>query len=346
MDRIKLGVIGLRFGATVIEELQASEEDRQYMELAGVYDLDPVKTANITNRFGVKGYTSLEEMLQDPELEAIAVYTPPTGRSDLLLQIMQSGKHIMTTKPFEDDWRKAEKILRQSQQMGKVIHLNSPGVVENGLVQAMQEAAATYHLGRPVGARCDVWVNYHEKPDGSWYDSFERCPAAPIFRLGIYIINDLVSIFGKATCLSVFGSRLVTERPTMDNTLLAVQYQNGALASIYGSFCVDDGQRYKGPMTVNFEKGTFYYQIFPNGELAQPDLLLTRKDSAGNTVTHRIPVGGPSKGKYLWHLFYEDIRNGRVVTDVYIDRIVEGVRVLQGMKRAEKEHQIVELDAI
>lgn len=345
MDKLKIGVVGLRFGATVIENLMDSD-DTQYIELHGVYDLDQNKVNNISSLYHVKAYGSLEEMLADPQIDAVALYTPPTGRSDLILAIMNSGKHVITTKPFEADWRKAASVLSRSQELKKVIHINSPDVVDNALVSAVKKAVTKFDLGRPVGARCDVWVNYFEKPDGSWYDDPDQCPVAPIFRLGIYIINDLISLFGKARDISVFGSRLVTQRPTLDNSILAISFANGAMASIYGSFCVDDGQRYKGPTTLNYERGTFYYNIFPDGTALSQELLLVHKGKDGEPITEHIPLIGSPKGAYLWKKFYDDVSSLRTVSDEYAVRVTEGIRVLQAMKLADRQHRVISLDEI
>lgn len=345
MEKLKIGVVGLRFGLTVIENLMASD-DTEYIELHGVFDLDRKKVENVSSAYQVKAYGSLEEMLEDPEIQAVALYTPPTGRSDLIRQIMDSGRHVITTKPFEADWRKAEEILKLSQEMKKVIHINSPDVIDNALVSGVKAAVKKYDLGRPIGARCDVWVNYNEKPDGSWYDKPDQCPVAPIFRLGIYIINDLIALYGKVKALSTFSSRLVTQRPTVDNSVLSLSFENGVVASIFGSFCVDDGQRYKGPTVLNYERGTFYYGVFPNGELEQKDLILVHKNDQGETVTERIPLTGSPKGAYLWKQFYQDVQEGRTATDEYIQRVTEGVRVLQAMRRADEQGKVVSLPEV
>lgn len=340
MEKIKIGVVGLRFGLTVIENLMASD-DTDYIELHGVFDLDREKVVRVSSQYRIKAYNSLDDMLAESEIQAVALYTPPTGRSSLIEQIMKSGKHVITTKPLEVDWRKTESILKKSQQMNKVIHINSPDVVDNGMIRAVKEAVSKFDLGRPIGARCDVWVNYNEKADGSWYDNPDQCPVAPIFRLGIYIINDLIALYGKTKALSTFSSRLVTQRPTVDNSVLSLSFENGVVASVFGSFCVDDGQRYKGPVILNYERGTFYYGVFPNGELEQKDLILVHKDQDGAAITDKLPIVGSPKGVYLWKQFYQDILENRTATDEYIERVTEGIRVLQGMRMADEEKKVV-----
>lgn len=86
-------------------------------------------------------------------------------------------------------------------------------------------------LGRPIAARADIWSSYREAADGSWYDDPEKCPVAPIFRLGIYLINDLIRLVGKPVAVSVMSSRLFTGRPCVRNMRIAVSGVLGWLAS-------------------------------------------------------------------------------------------------------------------
>ena len=76
-----------------------------------------------------------------------------------------------------------------------------------------------------------MWVNYCEQADGGWYDDPERCPVAPVFRLGIYIINNLAELFGEPEKVCALSSRILTGRPTADNADLAVLFKNGAIAT-------------------------------------------------------------------------------------------------------------------
>lgn len=99
MEKLKIGVVGLRFGLTVIENLLASA-DADLIELYGVYDLDQTKVEKVSKTYCVKAYQNFDEMLQGPAVQAVALYTPPTGRSNLIHRIMESDKHVITTKPL------------------------------------------------------------------------------------------------------------------------------------------------------------------------------------------------------------------------------------------------------
>ncbi|MFE5320835.1 Gfo/Idh/MocA family protein [Paenibacillus sp. NPDC056579] len=342
MDKLNIGIVGLRFGSTVIEELLNGDGGRRF-RIHAVCDIDSAKAEACASKYGAKPYGSLESLLADPEVQVIGLFTPPAGRAELIDRIISSGRDVMTTKPFELDPQKALNILTKANRLKRVVHLNSPGPVWHDSLRHIQTWREKYGLGIPVGCRSDIWVNYHERPDGGWYDDPEQCPAAPIFRLGIYIINDMVRLFGPAQQAAVMSSRLITERPTADNAQLSLRFRNGAIANIFGSFCVDDSQRYKSPMILNFQHGTIYGHVLPKQDGEPSRLLLVTKDRAtGERVTEEAAVTGDS-GAYQWDVLDRAVRDRRPNEDSYIRDIVEGIRIIRAMNLSEKTGRIVQI---
>src|SRR5690606_34588240 len=102
----------------------------------------------------------------------------------LLRKIIDAGKDIMTTKPFELDADAALEVLRYADSIGRIIHLNSPGPCISQDLACIDEWRTVYDLGDPVSCLQSVWVRYDEEPgpEGDWLDDPIRCPVAPIFR--------------------------------------------------------------------------------------------------------------------------------------------------------------------
>jgi predicted dehydrogenase len=339
MEKLNIGIVGLRFGSTVIEELLEGEGNN-YFSLYAVCDIDQSKTDDNALKYGAKPYYSIESLLADPEVHVVGLYTPPAGRAELIDRIISSGRDVITTKPFELDPQKALEILKKANEMKRVIHMNSPGPEWHEMLGYIKMWTEKYELGLPIGCRWDIWVNYREKADGGWYDDPEKCPIAPIFRLGIYIINDMVRIFGPAHKVSALSSRLITERPTVDNAQVSLLFHNGAIANIFGSFCVDDSQRYKSPMILNFEHGTIYCNVMPkNDGEANRLLLVTRDKVSKERVTEEVEVAGDA-GRYQWEVFYHSVRDGKVNDEAYIHDVVEGLKIIEAMRRSDRTGMI------
>ncbi len=333
-SKIRLGLVGLNFGSWIIENELLAGAGREYIDLVAVCDLDAAKTAAWSARLGVKGYTDFARLLEDPQVEAVGLFTGPVGRAGLIDRAITAGRDVITTKPFELDSAQAGAVLTKAARLGRVVHLNSPSPRMPADLAVLAGWVEEFHLGRPVAYRATTWCSYREQPDGSWYDDPELCPAAPIFRLGIYLINDVSWFFRGVQDVQVFQSRLFTGRPTPDNAQLSILYADGSIGSIFSSFCIDDRQFYRCALEMNFERGTV------TRNLGVLDANLTAGMSAlalsagvnGEQVTRRCQVKSAGAG-YQWDVFYRAVRGERL--DGLLagsEMIVSAIRTIEMMQ--------------
>jgi predicted dehydrogenase len=228
--------------------------------------------------------------------------------------------------------------------MGRVVHLNSPAPLPSPDLAQIQTWIDEHDLGRPIGCRSDVWVRYHQQADGSWYDDPRRCPVAPIFRLGIYLINDIVRFFGEPRCVQVLHSRIFTGKPTPDNAQLGILFENGALANVYASFCIDDAQYYKNSLVMNFERGTVYRSSEPLTRQPEDqgcDMAVVAKRGESNVVDRAHAAS--RSGDYQWDVFYRAVRGEKPAGEITPEQIVAGLRVIEAMRRAEQSGKAEEV---
>lgn len=336
---VKIGFVGLGFGAVVAEHLLAGP-DRTFFTLAAVCDQDAAKAAAVASRFSVKGCSSLDELLADDEIAVIGLFSGPVGRAGLIRRVIRAGKDVMTTKPFELDPVAARQVLEEAQALGRTIHLNSPPAESPDYLARIKCWREDYDLGRPISCRAEMLVSYREKADGRWLDDPALCPVAPIFRLGIYSINDLAWLFGPVSAVQVLASRLFTERPTADNAQLGLMFANGAVGSVHASFCVDNGQHYANSLTLNYERGTIYRNVFPvgYGEAENSSRLsLVAAQPGGGLLREEWESPGMS-GRYPWEALHAAVTGRRRVA-MPIDGIVRGIEVIAAMIRSERSGQ-------
>jgi predicted dehydrogenase len=337
VDRVRIAIVGLNFGRHIVGDLTHGP-GQKHVELAAVCDLDAARAAEIAGSSGVPAVATLDELLADQCIEAIGLFTGPVGRADLIRKIIRAGKHVMTTKPFELNPAAALEALQEARRLGRVVHLNSPAPVLPDDLQQIRQWQRQYNLGRPVACRRDVWASYREQADGGWYDDPRQCPVAPIFRLGIYLINDLVRLFGEAESVQVMQSRLFTGRPTADNAQMAILFRNGVLGTIFASFCVNDGQQYANTMTLNYERGTIYRNTGPRPDgLGQrrPQMSLVARTEANQTMLAQAEPAD-SSGAYQWENFKFAVRGGILADQVTAGEIVAGIKIIAAMARTEE----------
>jgi predicted dehydrogenase len=314
----------------MIEQIAGSAIS-QHFELTALCDQSESLLHSVAAPDDITRYNDLDALLKDDSVEAIGLFTGPIGRANLIRKIIRAGRDVITTKPLEMDASAMLEVLEEAAQLGRVVHCNSPGPLVSQDLKIIRKWVLDYDLGYPVGAIADVWVSYREKADGTWYDDPVRCPAPPIFRLGIYLLNDLVRLWGKVEQVQLTESRVFTGRPTADNAQLHLLFENSAIATIYASFCVGDGDQYRNGLTLNFERGTIYRNAGPAWSAdrqGQCQLALVQRQKDGPSVVARETVQSPS-GTYQWDYFARAIRGKVDPDELRPDQLVESIRVMQ-----------------
>lgn len=340
MRRIRIGIVGLQFGRIIAERLRG-DPGRRYFEIAAVCGNTPGKVAALSAELGVKGVTGLDALLGEPDIPVIGLFTGPEGRAELIRRIIRAGKDVITTKPFETDGEAAEAVLEEARLLGRLVYTNSPSPVLPQDLRLIGEWQAQFGLGRLLAARADTWISYREQADGSWYDDPARCPAAPIFRLGVYPLYDLLRLMGRVEKISAVSSRVFTGRPTADQAQIGLRFEGGALANVFASFCLNDGQRVRHSLILNYENGTVYRNM------PLPDVA--RDGAIGNGMTRLsliVPEGSGSRiaaeasfpgqtGDYEWEAIYRHLTGERRM-DCPAGLIVDGIRIMRRMGDAER----------
>jgi predicted dehydrogenase len=343
MKPLRIGIVGLNFGRHILDELQQPPAS-DYFRIGAVCDLDNKKAHEFAAKLGVEACADLDQLLADPKIPVIGLYTGPVGRAGLLRKIIRARRDVMTTKPFELDPVAARAVLEEAAAQGRVIFLNSPPPRTTKWMEQVFAWQKEFDLGRPISAHGEALASRVEAADGSWYDDPERCSAAPIFRIGVYLINDLVRLFGAVEGVQVLGSRVLTARPTLDNANLNLRFRNGAVGSIHANFCVDDGQYYANSLVLHYERGTIHRNVrfMPYGTANLGSRLQLVALTGERRTTTRESDLVDNGSDYQWDVLYDTITHRRV-TPAPIDDIVHGVEVLAAMKRAEKSGHLESL---
>lgn len=63
----------------------------------------------------------LDDVLADPEVEAVAIATPVTTHAPLAVRALRAGKHVLVEKPLATSQREAEELVRVAEDCGRVL---------------------------------------------------------------------------------------------------------------------------------------------------------------------------------------------------------------------------------
>lgn len=118
---LRMAVIGLGWWGQT--HLRATHEKSETVKITTVVDLDKALADKTAKDFGLKTAASYEEVLADPEIDAVILVTPHSLHTDQIVAGAAAGKHIFTEKPFALNKSDAERSVAAAEAAGIVIGL-------------------------------------------------------------------------------------------------------------------------------------------------------------------------------------------------------------------------------
>jgi predicted dehydrogenase len=339
MKKMKMGIVGLNFGASIVDNQILTGPGEPYFELAAVCRRDKAKCDAAAAKYGVKAYYNIDDLLANDDIPVIIDMTGPIGRAERLGRMIEAGKHVMATKPFEFDSKAAEIVLARARELGRIIHLNSPVSARSPDFDQIEAWREKYNLGRIIAARHECWYKSVEKADGGWYDDPEQCPVAPVFRIGIYGINDLLQLMGEPESVQVTQSRIFTGRPTPDIAMMTMKFKNGCIAETLDGWCLQPA-RGSDSLVLYYEGGTVHRNPVLIGdadfECKKTKLCVVPAASAAGAPVETVTFDHQELSQcYRWDIFYKAINGEPIENETPDTVIVDAIKVIEAMKRAQ-----------
>ena len=156
---LKLGILGLGEGrSTIAAALNSSK-----IELKMMCDLSEEACKQRAKEFDFHQYTtSYQQMLDDAEIDAIAIYTPDKLHAQHIKMALKHGKHVICTKPFIDDLADAKELLELSKQSGKKVFVGQ----SSRFFEPAKRQRKDYEAGL-IGNLITIEAQYHA--DHRWF---------------------------------------------------------------------------------------------------------------------------------------------------------------------------------
>lgn len=92
------------------------------INLVAICDLNGERARAVAQQYGVpKVYTSHEEMLRDPEIEAVSVATPDFAHGAASLAVVQAGRQLLVEKPMATTAQECIAVIEAAKKSGVTV---------------------------------------------------------------------------------------------------------------------------------------------------------------------------------------------------------------------------------
>ncbi len=156
---MKLGIVGLGEGRSTISAALASP----LIDLEIICDINRDMCLLRAKEFGFENYTTdFNDLLNDDDLDIIAVYTPDFLHAEHIKLALQHGKHVVCTKPLIDDLKDAKELLDLQGKSGKSVFVGQ----SSRFFEPMKKQRLDYENGL-IGEL--ITIESHYNADHRWF---------------------------------------------------------------------------------------------------------------------------------------------------------------------------------
>lgn len=327
MEPLRVASVGLGWwGGNLAEKAKSAG-----LEIVSCFARTPEIREEFAARQGCRPAESLDELLSDPEVEAVLLATPHSTHADLVVEVAEAGKHVFVEKPFTLRVAEGKRAMRAAESAGVVLQVGHnrrrqpanrrlKAMVDNGDLGMIHYAEA--NLSYPKGLN----------PRSGWRGDPAESPAGGMTGLGVHMADNLIYLLGRPSRIAAFSRRIIGVGKLDDATTATLEFEAGPLAFLGTSMVIPDIARTavwgtEGAAWNEMDGASFYYQKV--GELERVQQEIETLDTVRDELEE----------------FASNVRDG-AKPETGGPEAIEVVAVLEGIVESAARRTVVDLDEV
>ncbi len=324
---INIAQLGVGYwGPNLLRNLVANKKCRVSM----VSDLSPERRDYVRGLYpAIKITENVEEVLRNPEIEAVVIATPVATHFDLAMRALAAGKHILVEKPMARSVAEVDEIGRLAAEKNRVVMVGHT-FLYNSAVRYVKNMIDSGDIG-------DVRYIYSQRLNLGKI----RSDVDALWNLAPHDISIIQYWLGDPDPLSVVRRGVDFIQDDIDDVVfMSIMYPKKIMANIHVSWL--DPQKIRTMVIIGSKKMVVY------DDMADNKIMIYDKG-----IDHKVPSGANEHNNRSRMQSF-DHRSGdvlmpkidfkeplKVEIDHFIDCIQNGTNCLTGVDHAKKVVQIL-----
>lgn len=248
---IRFGILGCGIIAPFHVEAILRAEGAEYV---GGCSKSISSAQRLCSQYGGIVYESYEKMLQDPQIDAVVICTPSGGHFTECQQALLAGKHVVVEKPMCMSTEEADELIVLADRT----HLMLCAISQNRFAPAAQIVRTAIRNG-DFGKLISASLTMRYERDQAYFDQAAwrgtiAADGGMLMNQGLHGIDLLCCMMGTPVKVCGFSRTLLRDVEIEDTVTAAVEFENGALATVDATLCSQPEMDRK--IIICGEKGT------------------------------------------------------------------------------------------
>lgn len=327
MEPLKVASVGLgRWG-----QMLAGKATSAGFEVVAGFARTVETRETFAKTHGGRPAASFDEILSDPDVEAVLLATPHSTHAEMVAELAAAGKHVFVDKPFTLTVAEGKRATHAAELAGVVLQVghNRRRQPANRRLKEMVEGGL---LGVPHYAEANLSYPKGLNPRSGWRGDPAESPAGGMTGLGVHMADNLNYLLGRPARVAAFSGRNIGVGQLDDATTATLEYESGCLAFLGTSMVIPDIGRTAVWGTVaaawnELDGERFYFQSV--GEVDRSEQPIETLD----TIVDELEE------------FVANVRNG-TRPETGGPEALEAVTVLEGIVESATTGTVVDLDEV
>ena len=227
---IKSAIVGLGWWGQHI--CGCLSQDGAKLELVQGVDPRVAELGDVSNKFGLPITTDLNEVLKNPEIEAVVLATPHSVHEEQIVASAEAGKHIFAEKPLTLSAAGARRAIDACNGAGVVLAVDHERRFEPAFVEVKRlidagELGTMMHL--EANFSHDILANVDPN---DWRASPEESPIPALSAMSIHLTDAYQYLCGPIAEVFAYATKRIGNWGTGDVFTLQVLFESGLTGSM------------------------------------------------------------------------------------------------------------------
>ena len=212
--------------------------------LVGIWDENEEEARKLAARYKAENcYTDYHRLLQNPEIDAVMIFTTTSQHSKIAIETINQGKHLLVNKPLARTLKEADKMIEEVNKTGiKFMAIGAADFMNDFPKDLLEEnigspIAIRYSL-RTSGPRCKPHLS-----DPGWFVDPQKAAGGAFIDHACYMVGALREYLNSEveTVYAQMGRFIHKDWKVEDYGIAILHFGNGVIATVESTFTGQPG---------------------------------------------------------------------------------------------------------
>jgi D-apiose dehydrogenase len=317
-----------------------------YVEIVSVCDINRDKAQQAADKYGIQAvFSNVQLALQQEDLDFVDIATAPSGRLEIVQQVVDRGLPMICQKPLAHNFREARQLIELVQSSGQhfMVHENFRFQPWYREIKQLLERGTIGNKLHTIHMRTRMGDGWGDDAYLSRQPYFREMPRLLMHETGIHFVDTFRYLAGEVVGCSGSLRRLNEVIVGEDTGTFTLRFASGSVgvwdANRYNESLSDNPRYTFGELLVEANGGSLWMDT--HGKITVKPLGQPSYEHSYQPST----VGFAGDCVYACQSHFIDVLDGKVSCETSPTEYLKSLQVIEAIYHSARSNRLIELPA-